>query len=78
MRELPEKQTKNTDLSQSLTALNEENSSLIARNRKLAEQVSSFKAAAVNCQLDEAYKETLLHQLSTHSTTLDFAPESIL
>ena len=66
-----------TDLNQRLTALNEENSSLLARTLELTEQVSSFKAAAANPQLHEAYKEMLLHQLSTYPTTLDFAPESM-
>ena len=39
--------------------------------------MSSFKAAAVNPQLHEAYTEILLHQLSTYPTTLNFAPESM-
>ena len=78
VQELREKETNITDLNHCLTALNEENSSLLARTLELTEQVSSFKAVAVNPQLHEAYKEMLLHQLSTYPTTLDFAPESML
>ena len=48
VQELREKDTKITDLNQRLTALNDKNSSLLARTLELTEQVSSFKAAAVN------------------------------
>ena len=78
VQELREKETRITALNQRLTALNEENSSLLARTFELTEEVSSLKAAAVNPQLHQAYKEMLLHQLSTYPTTLDFAPESML
>ena len=77
VQELREKETKITALNQRLTALNE-NSSLLARTFELTEEVSSLKAAAVNPQLHQAYKEMLLHQMSTYPTTLDFAPESML
>ena len=78
VQELPKNETKFTDLNHCLTSLNEENSRLLACTLELTEQVSSFMAAAVNLELHEAYKEMLLHQLSTYPTTLDFAPESML
>ena len=78
VQEPREKETKITHSNQRLTALNEENSSLLAHTLELTEQVFSFKATAVNPQLHEAYKENLLHQLSTYPTTFDFAPESML
>ena len=78
VKKLQEKKTKFTDLNQRLTALKEENSSLLARSFELTEQVPSFKAAAVNPKPHEAYKEMLLQQLSTYPTTLDFAPKSKL
>ena len=43
VQELREKETKITDLNQRLTALNEENSSLLARTFELTQQVSFLR-----------------------------------